>query len=205
MMNAQPIKVLVIHSNPIAKAGLTAGFRRYGDFELVNEDEQAGPAEHARADVVVTDYDAGMALIDRCRTPQSSRAQSKVMIVTPSDRESDVRHALERGARGYMLLDSEFDDLAHGVREVHMGVRALSRRIAQQLAESITGNQLTSRETEVLGLVVDGMGNKLIARRMNIAVGTVKSHLKSIFDKLHVESRTQAIAVSVRRGLLSEH
>lgn len=204
-MNSQPIKVLVIHSNPVAKAGLTAGFRRYGDFELVNEDEQAGPAEHARADVVVTDYEAGMALIDSCRPPQSSRAQSKVMIVTPSDRESDVRHALERGARGYMLLDSEFDDLAHGVREVHMGVRALSRRIAQQLAESITGNQLTSRETEVLGLVVDGMGNKLIARRLNIAVGTVKSHLKSIFDKLHVESRTQAIAVSVRRGLLSEH
>lgn len=86
-----------------------------------------------------------------------------------------------------------------------MGARALSRRIAQQLAESMTGSQLTSREMEILKLVVDGMGNKLIARRLGIAVGTVKSHMKSIFDKLDVESRTQAIAVSIRRGLLSEH
>lgn len=205
MMQSHPIKVLVIHNNPIAKAGLTAGFRRYRDFEIVDADESGGGPEGSSADVVVTDYEAGMAMIEKCRPPQSPRASSKVMIVTPSDRESDVRHALERGARGYMLLDSEFDDLAHGVRDVHMGVRALSRRIAQQLAESITGTQLTSREIEVLGLVVDGMGNKLIARRLDIAVGTVKSHLKSIFDKLHVESRTQAIAVSVRRGLLSDH
>lgn len=204
-MQSQPIKVLVIHNNPIAKAGLTAGFRRYGDFEVVDADEGVGGADDLAADVVVTDYAAGMALIEERRPPRSSRAGAKVMIVTPSDRESDVRHALERGAHGYMLLDSDFDDLAHGVRDVHMGTRALSRRIAQQLAESITGSQLTSREIEVLRLVVDGMGNKLIARRLEIAVGTVKSHLKSIFDKLHVESRTQAIAVSVRRGLLSGH
>lgn len=212
MTTLNPIKVLVIHSNPIAKAGLTAGFRQYTDIEIMDPaggNGQAGAAElraeESGADVLVTDYEAGMALIDKCRPQQKRMAASKVMIVTPSESESDIRHALGRGARGYMLLDSDFDDLAHAVRDVHKGMRALSRRIAQQLAESMTASQLTSRETELLRLVVDGMGNKVIARRMGIAVGTVKSHLKSIFGKLDVESRTQAIAVSIRRGLLSQH
>jgi DNA-binding NarL/FixJ family response regulator len=208
MLNADPIKVLVIHNNPIARAGLAAGFKQYHDIELVDADDSPAssfvqPSAHSYADVVVTDYDAGMAMIERCRCPQHQAPLSKIMIVTPSDRESDIRHALERGARGYMLLDSEFDDLAHGVRDIHMGVRALSRRIAQQLAESMTGEQLSARELEVLRLVVDGHGNKIIARRLEIALGTVKSHMKSIFDKLQVLSRTQAIAVAERRGLLA--
>ena len=206
MLHADPIKVLVIHNNPIARAGLAAGFRQYHDIELVDAEEPTASSSSSAqscADVVVTDYDAGMAMIERCRTPQRQTPLSKIMIVTPSDRESDIRHALERGARGYMLLDSEFDDLAHGVRDIHMGARALSRRIAQQLAESMTGEQLSARELEVLRLVVDGHGNKIIARRLEIALGTVKSHMKSIFDKLQVLSRTQAIAVAERRGLLS--
>ena len=63
---------------------------------------------------------------------------------------------------------------------------------------------MTARESEVLRLVVEGVGNKSIARRLTIAVGTVKSHLKAIFGKLSVESRTQAIAVAERRGLLMD-
>lgn len=211
MTPSEPIKVLVIHGNPITRAGLAAGFSRYRDIQVVNIGGAAGlgdtpnsPAEQQAADVVVADYEAGLELMDRCRACRPAPA-SKVMIVTPSDSETDIRCALGRGARGYMLLDSDFDDLVHGVREVHMGIRVLSRRIAQRLAESVTSENLSSREVEVLRLVVEGLGNKLIARRLGIAVGTVKSHLKSIFEKLDVESRTQAIAVAGRRGLVTRH
>lgn len=100
------------------------------------------------------------------------------MIVSLRDRESDVRHALELSVRGYMMLDSEFDDLAEGVREVHMGARVLCRRTMQQLAESFHGDALTLREAEVLRLVVEGMCNKMIAKKLKIALGTVKSNLK---------------------------
>lgn len=211
-MTSDPIKVLVIHDNPITRAGLEAGFGRYRDILVLDctaaaflRDSAVSPPASDKADVVVADYEAGLALMERYQ-PQSGRAEpSKVMIVTPSDSESDIRQALGQGARGYMLLDSDFDDLVHGVREVHMGIRVLSRRIAQRLAESVTCDKLSLREVEVLRLVVDGMGNKLIARRLDIAVGTVKSHLKSIFEKLDVESRTQAIAVASRRGLVSHH
>jgi DNA-binding NarL/FixJ family response regulator len=208
---AETIKVVVIYRNQVARAGLMAGFGQYRDIQVVQAGavrEACGSGESSGeevADVVVADYDAGIAYMERSRAQSSLAQASKVMIVTASDGESDIRYALGRGARGYMLLDSDFDDLAHGVREVHMGVRALSRRIAQQLAEIVTAEGLSSREMEVLRYLVEGLGNKLIARRLDIAVETVKSHLKSIFEKLQVESRTQAIVVATRRGLLSHH
>lgn len=205
-MQLSPIKVLVLHRNAVASAGLAAGLGKYGDFEVVEQDS-GHPAAQAivpPVDVVIADYEQGIECVGKLKA--SARAcVPRVLIVTPSDRESDIRYALDSGARGYMLLDSDFDDLARGVREVYMGSRALSRRIAQHLAESVSCDQLTCREAEVLQLVVAGNGNKTIARRLNVAVGTVKSHLKSIFEKLGVQSRTQAISVALRRGLLPEH
>jgi DNA-binding NarL/FixJ family response regulator len=203
-MQLNPIKVLVVHGSPVAHAGLVAGFSKYGDIEILNPLSGTGPGparEAPTADVVVADYERGIEWVRR-EHGQRLHSRQRVIIVTPSDRESDIRHALDCGARGYMLLDSDFDDLAHGVREVHMGARALSRRIAQQLAQSVSAEKLTCRELEVLRLVVKGDGNKTIARHLDVAVGTVKSHLKSIFQKLDVKSRTQAIAVALRRGLL---
>lgn len=207
-MNLQPIKVAVLHKNPVANAGLTVGLRRYGDFELLDPCVHAMSAPVAadirhKADVVITDCDEGIAFIEQCRT-LGVASPPRVMIVSPSDREADIRRALASGARGYMLLESDFDALAHAVRNIHVGVRALSARIAQQLAESLSSEQLTGREQEVLRLVVAGHGNKIIARRLDVAIGTVKSHLKSIFNKLAVESRTQAIRVALRRGIVRE-
>ena len=106
--------------------------------------------------------------------------------------------------RGYLLVGCSLDDLAAGVRAVHRGARHLSPQVAARLAESISIEPLTAREEEVLRLVVEGLCNKAIGRRLGIAVGTVKSHLKSTFDKLNVESRTQAVAVVERRGLLRQ-
>lgn len=211
MLQPRPIRVMVTHKHPITRAGLTAGLRQYHDIELVETSSEPGdasalasPVTRPFADVVVTDYEAALALVDQDRSPRPSTGKSRVMIVTPSERELDIRRALARGAHGYMLVDSDFDDLADGVRNIHRGVRALSQRIAEQLLESVAGEQLSARELQVLHLVTEGMGNKLVARRLGIAVGTVKSHTRSIFDKLQVTSRTQAIAVAERRGLLSE-
>lgn len=207
-MNLHPIKVAVLHRHPVANAGLAVGLRRYGDFELVEPTAHAArdaPAPDIRhkADVVITDCDEGIAFIEQCRA-LGLPSPPRVMIVSPSDREADIRRALASGARGYMLLESDFDALAHAVRNIHVGMRALSTRIAQQLAESVSSEQLTPREQEVLRLVVAGHGNKIIARRLDVAIGTVKSHLKSVFNKLGVESRTQAIRVALRRGIVAE-
>ena len=209
MACSRRIRVLIVHDSPIARAGLAATFGQCPDIELVKIDEaqDAGaPGLHrplaCAADVLVADYENGVELAAAGCWRHGTDAPHKVMIVASTDREWEIRTALERGVRGYVLVGCELEELACAVRAVHRGVRHLSAPVAQRLAESLSGEPLTAREQEVLRLLVDGLGNKSIARHLNIAIGTVKSHLKGIFDKLGVDSRTQAICAVERRGLL---
>ena len=211
MAHANRIRILVLHDDPIARAGLAAAFQKYHDLEIVNADDDLAEASEIRstpsthlADVVVTSYESGVALTGRDSRRGSTGSPCKIIILTARDREWEIRSAIERGVRGYMLVGCGLDELADGVRAVHWGARHLSPQVAQRLADSVSGETLTGREEEVLRLVVEGLGNKAIARRLVIAVGTVKSHLKGVFDKLGVESRTQAICSAVRRGLLQD-
>jgi DNA-binding NarL/FixJ family response regulator len=211
MSFADRIRVLVLHGDPVAQAGLSVAFSSYPDFEVQNVPGQwGGEPVTARAqlrcsgDVVVADYAKGVALAGEVARQGNAAARPKVVVVAGIDREWEIRSALERGVRGYLLVGCSLDDLAAGVRAVHRGARHLSPQVAARLAESIAIEPLTAREEEVLRLVVEGLCNKAIGRRLGIAVGTVKSHLKSTFDKLNVESRTQAVAVVERRGLLRQ-
>jgi DNA-binding NarL/FixJ family response regulator len=193
------IRVRVVHADPIAHAGLAAACRRYSDLEVQDAPFRA-ELDRFSAEVVVADYANGVALASRCA--RNLAASPKVVVIAGIDREWEIRNALERGVRGYLLVGCAFDELAAGVRAVHRGARHLSPQVAARLAESVSRDPLTAREEEVLRLVVEGLSNKAIATRLGIAVGTVKSHLKPIFDKLQVQSRTQAVAIVERRGLL---
>lgn len=205
------IRVLVIHGDAVSSAGLMAIFRKYPEFEIVNADDDPegervlhqSPARW-QADIVVADYEHGIDLAARIAAYPASAVTCKVMIVAQKDREWDIRHALEVGVRGYLLVGCALTELAVGVRTIHRGLRHLSSAVSQRLAESLSAESLTPREETVLQLVVDGLGNKAIARQLDITVGTVKSHVKGVFSKLNVESRTQAMAATERRGLLCD-
>lgn len=209
MLPVESIKVLVLHRDALVASGLAATLRERPEVELV--DAQAGtceaasrPSEH-RADVVVADYENGLALIvsDRARRSLRHAANASVLVVTQRESEREIRHALERGVRGYLVLGCSVDELVDAVRTLHRGVRYVGAAAARRLADSVACELLTARETEVLRLVVEGHGNKTIANRLDIAIGTVKTHLKAIFQKLEASSRTQVAAVAERRGLLA--
>jgi DNA-binding NarL/FixJ family response regulator len=198
--HSKPIRIRVLHRDPVAEAGLSVAFNNRSDFEVhAARDDRAGAV-----DVVVADYSQGVA----CAADFTSRGAlcglPKVVVVAGIDREWEIRCALELGVRGYLLIGCSLEELVEGVRAVHRGTRYLSPQVAARLAESISLEALTAREEQVLRLVVEGLCNKAIGRQLGIAVGTVKSHLKSTFDKLNVESRTQAVAVVERRGLLRQ-
>lgn len=202
------IKVLVVHDDPIAHAGIAAVLQRFPDLDVRGSDDISycglrDPRGECPVDVVVADYVSGVALARELRAPGRA-APPKIVIMASDDREWAIRRALELGVRGYIVSGCGLDELADGVRAAHRGHRHLSPRVAARLAESMALEALTAREEEVLRLVVAGLCNKAIGRRLNIAVGTVKSHLKASFDKLGVESRTQAVAAVERRGLLRE-
>ena len=211
MAHAHRIRILILHDDLLTRAGLSATFQKHPDLEVVNpeDDLSGGPLAlqlslGALADVVVADYERGVDIARRTARHTGANDRVKIMIVATCDRECEIRSALELGVRGYVVAGGRLDDLASSVRAVHRGARHLCPRVAQRLAESLSGEALTVREEEVLSLVATGMNNKLVGRRLGIAVGTVKSHLKGIFEKLQVESRTQAIIAAERRGLLRD-
>lgn len=200
----RPILVSIAHRDSLVRSCLVAALGRTPDI-VVNL-AAAGAHEldefmqqHALSRVIIADYDSGVVLANRA--PRNASAPP-VIIVSGADREWEIRHALAHRVRGYLVPGFEMEHLDEGVRAVQRGSRYLCPQAAARLAESLSFEALTEREAQVLALVVRGEPNKTIGRQLDISIGTVKSHIKSTYGKLGVTSRTQAIAVADRRGLL---
>jgi DNA-binding NarL/FixJ family response regulator len=194
---AARIQVRVAHPDPLLALGLAAALGQQAGIEL---------APAGMADVVLTDYAGGLALAGTVRAgARPGRPPARILVLAAQDREQEVRTALERGVHGYLLAGSRVDDLLEGVRALAQGQRYLSLAAAQRMADSMTREHLTGRESDVLGLLVQGCCNKTIARQLEIAVGTVKAHVKGIMAKLQANSRTQVVSIAMARGLGAPH
>lgn len=206
------IKVLIEHEDPIVAAGLAAALSRCPDLEITQRDSELAPMAHVQAagarerqlDILLTDYRRGCGVAAEAHRPGTASLRgTKVMIVTSLDREWEVRRAVEVGIHGYLLNGCRLDELVDAVRTVGRGARYLCQSVAHRIADSMTRETLTGRETEVLHLIAEGRCNKSIAARLEISVGTVKAHVKAILEKLDAASRTQAAAVAAQRGLVA--
>lgn len=207
MQAIKQIRVDILHRDPVVAGGLACALREHADLDV---DDSRGWTEPAlapspcatrAAQVVVADYEGGVALAARHRG-RSDVGAPAVLVVTTQGTQWEIRHALEVGVRGYLLLGCPVGELIAAVRSLNLGLRHLGTEPARLLADGIAREALTPREEEVLRLLVEGHANKTIANTLDIAVGTVKSHMKSIFGKLDAASRTEAVTLAARRGLL---
>jgi DNA-binding NarL/FixJ family response regulator len=199
-MSFHPIRVTVVHDDYVYRTGLTTAFAACGDMSV----SAATPddPELLSSDVIVTDFDNGMRILSKVQVLQMNRPRTGVAIIANADREWQIRDALGRGAAAFLLLGASADELFVAVRTVHRGECHLSPAVAARLALSLATEPLTAREGQVLTLLAEGLCNKHIATRLEISLGTVKAHLRSAFDKLGVHSRTEAILMAERRGML---
>jgi DNA-binding NarL/FixJ family response regulator len=198
------IKVLITHADPLISAGLAATLRRRRDFKIAVCKPEATVSQSTAShfpspDVVLADYDSGLRL-----TALKEAWTDRVMILTHSDSEAKIHQALEQGVRGYLLLGCGLEDLMRGIRAIHMGGIVLAPLVASRIADRMKQEVLTRREEHVLGEMMLGLSNKRIASKLMLAVGTVKTYVKSILCKLDAASRTEAVAIAQRRGMLRE-
>ena len=192
-----PIRVQVCHGDALLAAGLRAILRN--DPELLVMDG----CEEADAQVIVADYEQGLAAASRTgRTADGHPSAPKVLVFTSRFSEADVRFALRAGVLGYLVQGCSSQDAIQAARTVHRGARYFCPLATERMASSLTHSALTAREIEVLDLLANGLSNKLIARQMNLTVGTIKSHVGAILGKLGSSSRTQAVIVAASRGLV---
>lgn len=205
------VTVAVAHRDPLVCAGLDTILRTERDFSVsivapamsdqwMNDCRQMASA----ADVVVADYVTALALLEEKSgsTDRPATASPRVMVVSHRERESEIRHALNCGVHGYLLLGCGLDEMIFGVRALHRGQHHLDQSAAQRVIESLNHQPLTHREGDVLRLIGLGHVNKTIASELDISVGTVKAHVKAILAKFGAKTRTEAAAIAQRRGLI---
>lgn len=205
--NTPSIRVLVADDHVTVLEGLAAIIGRQPDMVVAAEASNGRDAvdlwmQH-RPDVALLDLRMpvldGVGAIEEIRLHQPS---ARVVVLTTFDTDADIAMAIKAGARGYLLKDSPREELLACIRKVHLGETVVSHTLVAKLASGLTTEPLTGRELEVLGLLARGRSNKEIGTHLYIGETTVKSHLRSIFAKLNVLSRTEAVATASRRGLV---
>ncbi len=201
------IRILIADDHSVVREGVAAIVSGQDDFEVVGK-----AADGQEAVSMWQAYKPDLGLFD-LRMPhmdavaaitaiRSAQPEAKIVILTTYDGDEDIFRALRAGAKGYMLKDSTMEEIVECVRAVHAGRAFIPPKIAESLALRIHQQELSVRETELLVLLAQGMANKEIARCKNISLATVKFHLNNIFSKLGVNTRSEAVAVARRRGLV---
>ncbi len=129
-------------------------------------------------------------------------ANARVVVLTTFDTDTEIYQAVKAGAKGYLLKDARREELLDCIRKVNAGETCIPPALVQKLAAGISSEILTDRELEVLTLLARGKSNKEIGAKLFISEFTVKGHLRNIFTKLNVLSRTEAVTAASRRGLI---
>jgi DNA-binding NarL/FixJ family response regulator len=209
-MTGETIRVVIVDDHAMLRAGLEQMLAGEPDLEVVGTASDGAQAvdvvRRLRPDVVLMDLQMpGVDGVSATRTIVGEELADVLVLTSYSDAERIVG-ALDAGALGYLLKDAEPEEVLRGIRSVARGESPLNPRAARELlgarrTTSSSAAELTPRESEVLGLVRQGLANKQIARRLGISERTVKAHLTSTFQRIGVVDRTQAALWAERNGV----
>lgn len=203
------IRVLVAEDHSVVRAGLVELLEGSPDFEVAgvaaNGREAVELTREARPDVVLMDLAMPeLTGIEATRQIAAANGEVRIVVLTASSDRARVLDALDAGAAGYLLKDAEPAEIFEGIRAAARGEAPLAPKAASAVLEERSGQRtadLSDRESEVLGLVAEGLPNKLIARRLEISEKTVKAHLTRVFERIGVSDRTQAALWAREHGL----
>lgn len=215
-MTESTIRVLIVDDHSIVRKGVRALLKEIEDIEVVGEasDGQEGvnQVESLVPDVVLMDLVMpGMDGITAISQINSRQPDVYIIALTSFATDDKVFPAIRAGAMGYLLKDSDPEDLVRSIRQVNRGEPSLhpniARKVLQEISQPIKGtptpDPLTERELEVLRLVARGMSNQEIADQLVVEEVTIRSHVSHILSKLHLANRVQATLYALRKGIAS--
>jgi len=206
-VHAGPARVLLVDDHALLRTGVANIINQEHDLRVVAEAgngvEAIDAYEKHRPDVTLLDLRMprmeGVEVVRRIRDKDPA---ARVIILTTYDTDDEISQALKAGAKAYVLKDIGADALVGCIRDFLSGKTYLAPAAAAKLADSVTRVQLTPRELSTLKLLADGKANKEIASALDISERTVKTHLAHLFEKLGATSRTEAVKIATRRGLV---
>jgi len=202
-----PIRVLCADDHPLIRKGIASILANEADALLVAEASNGREAVELfrkhKPDVVLLDLH--MPELDGVAATKiilQEFPDARIIALTSYDGDQEIYRALDAGVRGYLLKEMVHTEVLRAIRRVHSGKRLIPSEVSERLSEHFPQIALTARETEVLGWVAEGLGNKEIADRLGTASGTVKNQIQTILGKLKASDRTQAVTIAIRRGIL---
>jgi DNA-binding NarL/FixJ family response regulator len=201
------IRIMVVDDHFVVRMGLKGSINLEQDMAVATEastGEQAVTLYHQeRPDIVLMDLKLpGISGAEATRTICQEFPDAAIIMLSTHDGEEDIYRSLQAGARAYLLKTAARKELIDTIRAVHAGERCISPAVGTRLAERMMHPELTSREIDVLKLIVRGRSNKEIAADLSIAEVTVKLHVGHILGKLKVNDRTQATTTALQRGII---
>ena len=201
------VRVLIADDHVTVTAGLASIIGLQPDMVVVAEATNGRQAvdlwRKHRPDVALLDL--RMPVLDGVGAMADIRLEepsARVIVLTTFDTDNEIYRAIKAGAKGYVLKDARREELLDSIRRVSRGETSIPPALLEKLAAGVASEPLTGRELDVLTLLARGKSNKQIGANLYISETTVKAHLRGIFTKLSVLSRTEAIAVASRRGLV---
>lgn len=209
------IRILVVDDHPVVREGLVMMLGTQPDMAVVGEAGDGAEAVRRAAELApdIVLMDLAMPGLDgpaAIRQIHAANANARVLVLTAYDTDERILQAVQAGARGYLLKGAPRDEIFQAVRVVHDGGSLLQPAVATKLLNRVgdllrdeRAETLTERELQVLALMAKGYRNKEIARDLFITERTVKFHANIIFQKLNVDSRTEAVSEALRRGLIA--
>lgn len=205
------LRILVVDDHPFVVSALERLLAETDDMQVVataNGGVQAiAQAKEHQPDVILMDLSMpDLDGVEATRRIVDADAGAHVVMLSSFSGRADILRAIDAGAIGYLLKDANPDELLRGIRAAARGESPIAAKAASVLVSARTehvdaGPELSTREREVLKLVVTGFANKQIAQQLGIAEKTVKAHLTNVFQRLHVTNRAQAASWAQRHGL----
>jgi len=202
-----PIRILIVEDHRVVRQGFVALLRMVGGMEVIAEASSGAQAVELyrlhKPDVTLMDLRMpGMGGVETITAIRAEFPDARVIVLTTFDGDEDIYRAIQAGARGYLLKGMGIDELVEAIETVHRGRSKIPAAIAERLAERLSGNALTERETEVLKTIALGKSNKEIASALFISEATVKTHINNLLSKLGATDRTQAARIAQQRGIV---
>lgn len=215
-MTKKHIKVLVVDDQNIVRKGVRALLEQVDDIDVIGEasngEEAVAEAKRLTPDVILMDLMMPkMDGITAIQKIQASQLPARIIALTSFVTEDKVFPAIKAGAMGYLLKDSEPEELITAIRKVNRGEPSLHPIVAKMVLEELvqpvkqplTPEPLTQREVDIIRLVAQGLSNRQIAEQLVIGEATVRTHVGNVLNKLHLANRVQATLYALREGLTS--